>query len=358
MKAAVCHNFGEPLRIEDVELRRPHEDEVTVRLAACAICHSDIAYAGGAWGGPLPAVYGHEAAGVAEEVASGLSGIAPGDHVVVTMVRSCGRCARCLAGVPTLCEGTFPPGDAVLRSAGGTPLHQSMHTGAFAEYVTVHASQVVRVSSEIGLDVACLLSCGVLTGLGAVLNTAQVRPGATVVVVGAGGVGLNCVQGARLAGAEKIIAVDVVPKKLVVAARFGATHTVNSSEVDPLETVLELTGGRGADDVLVATGSVQAAEGALPLVRRGGVMVLVGIPATGSTMRLDPVAISDGSLRVLGSKMGATRPRLDIPRFARLYLDGQLLLDELVSERFALEQVNDAIASARAGEQLRPVLVY
>lgn len=358
MRAAVCHGFGEALRIEQVQLRGPGEDEVTVRLSACAICHSDIAYADGAWDGPLPAVYGHEAAGIAEVVGSAVVGLHAGDRVAVTLVRSCGRCARCLVGEPTLCEGTFPPDDAVLSGPDGQSINQAMHTAAFAEQVTVHASQVVPLPDGIEFDRACLISCAVLTGVGAVLNTARVRPGSTTVVVGVGGVGLNCVQGARIAGAERIIAVDVSPAKLVAAGRFGATHTVNSSDAEPVEAILELTDGKGADEVLVATGAVAAAGVALRLTRRGGVVVLVGIPPSGASLEVDPVAISDGSLSLLGSKMGQSRPRIDIPRLARMYLEGRLLLDELVSQRFALEEVNEAIASARRGEQLRPVIVF
>lgn len=359
MKAAVCHEFAAPLVLEDVELRPPSPGEVSVRVSACAICHSDIAYMSGAWGGDLPAVYGHEAAGVVEAVGDGVDTLEPGDHVVVTLVRSCGRCAMCRLGEPTLCEGTFRSDSAPpLRTRGGGPLLQAMHTAAFAELVTVDVSQAIAVADDVPLDRACLLGCGVLTGLGAVANTAQVRPGSTVVVIGTGGVGLNCVQGARLAGASVIVALDLSDDKLAAAERFGATHVLNPAVADAAAAVRALTGGHGADYVLEAAGSSTAAGLGFALLRRGGTLVLVGIPPTGAMMPLDLVAISDGSLRILGSKMGASRPQVDVTRAIQSHLEGHLMLDELISERFAFAEINEAISSARHGEQLRPVIVF
>ena len=359
MIAAVCYQFGGLLELEDVELRPPTAGEVSVRVSACAVCHSDIAYMSGAWGGDLPAVYGHECAGVVEAVGSGVDVLKQGDHVVVTLVRACGRCGPCRRGEPTLCEGSFisdvsPP----LRTRQGGPLLQAMHTGAFAELVTVDASQAIAVPSELPLDRACLLACGVLTGLGAVTNTAQVRPGSSVVVIGTGGVGLNCVQGARLAGAEVIVALDLSDDKLAAAKLFGATDVLNPSLTDAREQVEELTDGQGADYVLVATGSSVATALGFGLLRRGGTLVIVGIPPSGTVLSLDPVAIADGSLRILGSKMGASRPHLDVPRAAQSYLAGELMLDELISSRYPLTEINEAVSSAKRGEQLRPVIIF
>src|SRR5438128_701061 len=221
MKAAVCHGFGEPLRVEEVELRRPGLGEVSVRLAACAVCHSDIAFMQGAWGGELPAVYGHEAAGVVEEVGEGVRAVAPGDHVVVTLVRSCGRCPQCLRGQPALCEQLweFPLSkSSPLTGIDGLPIHQGIRTAAFAERVTVDASQVVSVPPDVSLEAASLLACGVVTGVGAVVNTARVEVGSTVLVFGTGGVGLNVVQGAVLAGAQLIVAVDLLDK--LISGRY------------------------------------------------------------------------------------------------------------------------------------------
>jgi len=359
MRAAVCHEFDRPLVVEDVELRPPAAGEVLVRVSACAICHTDISYLTGAWGGDLPAVYGHEAAGIVERVGSGVDRLSPGDHVVITLVRSCGRCRMCRLGEPALCEGTFASDSAPsLRTRDGGGLLQSMRTGAFADAVTVDASQAIAIPSEVPFDRACLLACGVLTGLGAVANTARVQPGSTVVVVGTGGVGLNCVQGARLAGASVIIAVDISDDKLAAARLFGAMELLNPSLANARKKVDEMTDGRGADYVLVAAGSVDAAELGFGLLARGGTLVLVGMPPSGAMLSLDPVAIADGSLRILGSKMGASQPQVDVPRAVRSYLDGKLMLDELISERYQLEQINEAIASAKRGEQLRPVIVF
>jgi Zn-dependent alcohol dehydrogenase len=359
IRAAVCRSFGTPLVIEDVTIRAPGPGEVTVRVLACAICQSDVAFIDGAWGGTLPAVYGHEAAGVVTEVGPGTAGLAPGAHVVVTLVRSCGECARCRRHQPTLCEGLPQAGeDAVLTDAAAAPLHQGMRTGAFAELVTVHASQVVAVPASVSAEAASLLACGVLTGVGAVLNTAAVEPGSTAVVLGAGGVGLNCVQGARLAGAGQVIVADLVPAKLETARALGATHVIDVSGEDTRDEVFGLTAGRGADYVFVAAGVARLIETGSSLLRRGGTLVIAGIPPAGASVSLDPVAIADGSLRVLGSKLGASRPQQDIPKLVELYQAGQLKLDELISERYEFDRVNEAITSARAGQQLRTVLVF
>lgn len=359
MRAAVCRTFGTRLDIEDLRVRAPGPGEVLVRIAACAICHSDVAFIDGAWGGQLPAVYGHEAAGIVEETGTGVSGLTAGEHVVVTLVRSCGRCARCVRGQPSLCEG-LPPADVnpVLISAEGQVIHQGMRTGAFAEFVTVDSSQVVGVPKSIPFDAASLLACGVLTGVGAVMNTAAVEPGSTVVVLGAGGVGLNCIQGSVLAGAGQIIAADRVASKLRIARALGATEVIDPGQRDIVGAVMELTAGRGADYVFVAAGVASLIETGSSVLRRGGTLVIVGIPPTGATISLDPVAIADGSLRMLGSKMGAARPEQDIPKLADLYRAGRLKLDELISERFGFDRINDAIDSARAGANLRPVIMF
>jgi S-(hydroxymethyl)glutathione dehydrogenase / alcohol dehydrogenase len=360
VKAAVCHAFGEPLSIEEVELRGPGVGEVGVRLAACAICHSDVAFMHGAWGGELPAVYGHEAAGVVEEVGEGVTGVEPGDHVVVTLVRSCGRCLQCLRGEPTMCERLedFPLTRHTPLSSNGSLIHQGLRTAAFAERVTVAASQVVPVPQDVSLEAAALLACGVVTGIGAVANTAQVELGSSVVVFGTGGVGLNVVQGAVLAGAREIVAVDLVDAKLEAARQFGATHALNPLRDDVVAEVRALTGGRGADYAFDASGAVRAIEQGAKLIRRGGTLVLVGIPATGTTVPFAVDEIADGALRILGTKMGAVRPEIDIPRLVDLYRQGRLLLDELISGRWPLEEINDAIGAAERGEALRPLVVF
>jgi Zn-dependent alcohol dehydrogenase len=359
VKAAVCHAFGEPLLVEDVELDPPRADEVRVRVVACAVCHSDVAYASGAWGGRLPAIYGHEAAGVVEQVGDQVTRLGPGDHVVVTLVRFCGSCHPCGRGQPALCEATFAlDGRSPLRSASGTEIAQGLRTAAFAEQVVVHHSQAVAIPREMPLDRACLLACAVVTGYGAVVNTAQVTRGDSVVVIGAGGVGLNCIQGAVLTGAQPIIAIDLADDRLLAAQAFGATDVVDPGGDDPLHVVRGLTEGRGADCVVVAAGATAAIELALRLVRRGGTGVIAGMPAAGATVAFDPAGLAHDGIRILGSKLGSSRPATDVPALADLYLEGRLLLDELISSRSPLEAINDALGSAARGEALRALVTF
>jgi S-(hydroxymethyl)glutathione dehydrogenase/alcohol dehydrogenase len=359
VRAAVCHAFGKPLVVEDVDLRGPSAGEVGVRIAACAICHSDVASVEGAWDGELPAVYGHEAAGVVEEVGSGVDGVQEGDRVVVTLVRFCGRCRMCLRGLPALCERLWHlplSRDSPLRTTAGAVIQQGIRTAAFAEKVTVHASQVVPVPADIELETASLLACGVSTGVGAVVHTAAVEAGSTVGVIGTGGVGLNAVQAAALTGAQLVVAVDVLESKLIAARQFGATHTVNAADGGVADVVSELTHGRGLDYVFVTVGSAKAIEDAMPLLATAGTLVLVGMPPN-ATVALDPEAIAERSLRILGSKVGSTRPQLDIPLLVELYRQGRLKLDELITERVPLERINEGLAAAERGEALRAVVV-
>ncbi len=359
MLAAVCTGFGRPLALEEVVLDPPGPGEIEVDVAACAVCHSDILYADGAWGGTLPAVYGHEAAGVVRAVGSGVTEVRPGDHVVVTLIRSCGHCPSCSQGALVTCETRFPLDErSPLRRPGGEPLVQGLRTAAFAERVVVDQSQVVAIPSSLPLEAASLLACGVITGFGAVANTAAVRPGSSVVVIGAGGVGLNAIQGAAIAGAAKVIVLDMVPGKLEAARRFGATHAILASDGAVAEEVRSLTGGRGADYVLVAVGARPAFVQAFDLVARSGAIVLVGMPPDGVRVDFDICAVASANQRILGSKMGGAQIRRDIPRLVALYEQGRLKLDELISGRFRLEQVNEAIASARSGEALRNVIVF
>ena len=359
MRAAVCREFGAPLQVEDVELRGPGAGEVGVRVAACAVCHSDVAYAEGTWGGDLPAVYGHEAAGVVEEVGAGVRGIDRGTHVVVTLVRWCGRCALCLRGEPALCEelASFPLSRSTpLRAADGGAIHQGLRTAAFAEHVTVDASQVVAIPEDVPLDSASLLACSVLTGVGAVLNTARLRTGSTAAVVGAGGVGLNVVQGAALAGAGLVVAVDLVESRLAAATAVGATHALDASTADVEAAVAELTAGRGVDYVFVAASSTAAAEQGLRLAGRAGTVVLIGLPGDGR-VSIDPELVADSALRILGCKLGSATPQRDIPRLVDLYRSGRLALDALISARYPLEQINDAFAACRDRDALRAVVL-
>jgi Zn-dependent alcohol dehydrogenase len=340
-----------------VWLADPASGEVGVRVAATAICGSDLAYVDGHWDCSGPAVFGHEAAGTVDRLGPGVTDLALGDRVVVTLIRSCGSCRRCMAGTPVGCSGRFALDDCgPLRDGRGSEIRQGLGVAAFAEAVTVHRSQVVRIGPEIDLDAAALLSCGVLTGVGAVRNTARVAPGSFVVVLGAGGVGLNVVQGARLAGAARVIAVDPDPEKLAAALRLGAgTATPVGDGVR--DAVLAATKGEMADYVFVATAAVSAIETGLDLLGRMGTLVLVGMPPSGARVSLDPVTVASAGQRILGSKMGSGLPARDIPALADLYREGCLELDGLITARYGLEETEAALESARRGGALRNVII-
>jgi Zn-dependent alcohol dehydrogenase len=359
MKAAVCREHGKPLVIETIELDAPQAGEVKIKIAACAICHSDIIIMDGGWGGEVPAVYGHEAAGVVDEVGPGVTSVKPGDHVVVTLIRSCGHCFYCAQGDPHICETQFPlDANSPLHGNDGKDIAHGLRTGAFAEYAVVDASQVVAIPDSIPLDSASLLACGVITGLGAVINTAKVESGSNVVVIGTGGVGLNSVQGASLAGARSIIAIDLSGSKLEAAKAFGATHTINPEEENARSAVKALTQGRGADYVFVAVGSTSAIEQAVGYTRKGGTICVVGMPPSGAKATFEGVSIADNAKHLIGSKMGSTRLQIDIPILVELYQQGRLKLDELITNRYSLDQINEAVASTRQGEALRNVIVF
>ncbi len=359
VKAAVCREFGAPLSIEDITVAPAGPGQVKVAVRACAICHSDIHYAEGAWGGSLPAVYGHEAAGEVIEVGGGVDHVAVGDAVVVSLIRSCGSCHDCVRGMPVNCSGSFGiDGTRPLADAAGHSLVQGLRTGTFAEEAVVDGSQVVAIPDTIPMASAALLGCGVITGVGAVTNTARIEAGSSVVVIGCGGVGLNVVQGARLAGARPIVAVDLAADKLDTAAEFGATTGVPAAAPDATERVRTLTGGRGADYVFVAVGAKPAIEQAFSFLAPGGAVVLVGMTASGVTIDFDSVTLAALNQRVLGSKMGSGRLPIDIPMLVGLHLDGRLELDALVSRTYPLEEINEAIAAVNRGEARRNVIVF
>jgi Zn-dependent alcohol dehydrogenase len=369
MKAAICYAYGEPLMVEEIELAPPKAGEVRVRLAAAAICHSDVHLIRGDWRIDFPVmsgeqtvglVAGHEASGIVEEIGPGVTMVEAGQHVVISLLRSCGRCYFCATGTPHLCESDFAlKHETRMRTARDEALFQAISTSAFAEQTIVEQSQLVPIPKDVPLDSAALLACGVITGLGAVVNTAQVRPESSVVVIGCGGVGLNSVQGARLSGAHPIIAVDLLDNKLEAARIFGATHTVNAArELDPVDAVRELTQGRGADYAFVTVGVAGPVAQALGMVRRGGTVTMVGIPETEATIPLSIRASVGQEIRLLGSSMGSTRLSVDVPRLVELYRDGRLLLDEMISKRYPLEEINEAIESMERGEALRNVITF
>jgi S-(hydroxymethyl)mycothiol dehydrogenase len=356
IRAAVCTEFNTPLVIEDLDLRAPVAGEIEVTLEAVAICHSDISYADGAWGGDLPAVYGHEAAGRVTATGDNVKGIEIGQRVVVTLIRACGSCANCGAGKPTLCIGNRPP-EPVLRRPDGTAVVQAMNCGAFAEKVIVDQTQVVAMPDTMPPEAVSLLACGVITGIGAVVNAGRLRAGEDVVVIGAGGVGLNAIQGARIAGARRIVAVDMSAEKLEIAKNFGATHGVLATSSAPWAQAAQIL-GRGADLVAVTVGAIPAYEQAMRYLGWGGRMVMIGMPASGAMAQYEPVVPAFMGQHMIGSKMGDVVIQRDIPWMADLYQQGRLKLDELISGRWTLDQINEAIADTKTGGARRNVILF
>ncbi len=360
MKAAVCYEFGKPLVVEEVSLEAPRFGEVKVRTAAAAICHSDVHLIRGEWAGEVPVIAGHETAGIVDEIGEGVTLVQPGDHVVMSLLRSCGRCFYCSHGDTHMCEADYAlDAESRFRNGSGTPIHHGIRTAGFAEYTVVDQSQLVAIPQEIPLDSASLLACGVITGLGAVVNTAGVEPGRSVAVIGVGGVGLNSVQGAALSGAHPIVAIDLLDNKLEASRDFGATHTINPRTTDDVvEAVKGLTDGRGVDYAFVTVGSSAAAQQALTLIRPGGTVTLVGIPEIEASLPISPFSHVIQEQKIIGSSMGSTRLSVDIPRLVELYQAGQLKLDELITNRYPLAKINEAIESMERGEALRNVIVF
>lgn len=357
IKAAVCHAFGDPFQIEDIEIRAPQGAEVEVTLAACAICHSDITYAEGHWGGSLPAVYGHEAAGTVTATGPNARDVAVGDRVVVTLIRSCGTCPSCATARPTNCETPYDGDLGPISTAQGGKLHQAMACGGFAEKVVVDDSQIVTLPDGISFEAASLLACGVITGIGAVVNAANVRPGQDVVVIGAGGVGLNAIQGAAIAGARRIVAVDMEPSKLDIAREFGATDGVLASDDKPWRAA-KAAMGRGADAVLVTVGVAPVYTNAPRYLAKGGNVVMVGMPPSGAFSEYEAANFAAAGQGMIGSKMGDVVIKRDIPWMVDLYSQGRLKLDELISGTWSLDQINDAIADTKTGAAKRNVIVF
>jgi len=357
MKAAVCYEFGKPLVVEEIDIDPPKKSEVKVRIGATAICHSDIHSIKGELGGGVPLVPGHESAGWVEEVGEGVTSLKPGDGVVVSLLKSCGHCLFCRTGRPFLCEADWPHTiERRLHNKKGEGLRASTGVGGFAEYVIVDQSQCVVVPEDLPMDRAALLACGVITGFGAVVNRAQVKPMESVVVIGIGGVGLNSVQGAALSGANQIIAVDVLDSKLEAAKAFGATHTVRADARDAVKQVQALTAGRGSDYVMVTVGSTTAIQQGYAMAGPRGMIVVVGLSPRGESLTL-PVFFG-GERMVTSSSMGTTKLAVDVPKLVALYQAGRLKLDELITARYPLEKINQAIASVERGEALRNVIMF
>jgi len=361
MKAAVMRANDAPLALEEVQIDDPGPGEVLVKTAASGICHSDLHVIEGGLPVPPPCILGHEPAGVVEAVGPGVSDFAPGDHVIGCLTAWCGVCRFCTAGRPYLCPTQFagrPPGTkARLRAQGGDPIAQFANLSSFAERMLSPERALVKIRDDMPLDRACLIGCGVTTGLGAALNTVRIPAGASVVIVGCGGVGLSALQGARIVGAGKIIAVDTQAWKFDLARKLGATECVNAKDGDPVAAVQGLTGG-GADFVFECLGSVPTVQQAVAMTGRGGTTVLVGVvPVT----QLVPISAADLVLQeknVTGSYMGSNRFRFDMPKYVDFYLDGRLRLDEMISSRLPLAEANQALDRMRKGEAARQVIVF
>ncbi len=362
MKAAVMRRNNAPLEIEEVTIDSPGPGEVLVRTAASGICHSELHVIEGGLPMPPPCILGHEPAGVVEEVGEGVTDFAPGDHVIGCISAFCGKCELCLKGKPHLCAGGEtlqrpPEAGFRLSAADGSPILQFANLSSFAEKMLSHERALVKIRDDMPLDRAALIGCGVTTGLGAALNTARVEPGSTCVVIGCGGVGLSALQGCRIAGASRIIAVDTQPWKLELAQKLGASDVVDGSEGDPTLKVHELTGG-GADYAFECIGLPVTVQQTVGMVKRGGAAVLVGVVPLGKMVELHIAEITLQEKRVLGSMMGSNRFRIDMPRYVDFYLDGRLKLDEMISARIGLADVNDALDKLRAGEAARQVIVF
>ena len=359
IKAAVCYEFGKPLVVEEIEIDPPQQGEVKVRVAATGICHSDIHLIKGEWGGPVPLVPGHEVAGVVAEIGPNVTTAKVGDAAVVCLVRNCGRCHYCIKGLPQMCSGDFALArKSRLRNLQGETLAPGLFTAGFAECVVVDQSQVVPIPNGFPLERAALLACGVVTGVGAVVNTAEVETGSSVAVIGAGGVGLNSLQGAALAGAYPVIAIDLLDSKLEKAKEFGATHCLNAADGNVVEDVRKITSGRGADYAFVTVGTVKAIEQAIELVGKRGTVVIVGLPPVDTLVSFSAMTLVRAEKRIIGSRMGSTRLAVDVPRLIDLHQGGRLKLEELISGRYRLEEINEAIESMEQGKALRNLIVF
>lgn len=364
MKAAVLRAYREPLSIESIDLLPPRAGEIRIRFAASGICHSDMARIEGARPSALPIVLGHEASAYVEELGPGVDGLAVGDRIVLSFLYDCGRCFYCRSGHPNLCEvgigmlrnGTMPDGTTRLRK-GDEVLHH-MTVSSFAEEAVVPARCATRIPAEMPMDVAALIGCAVLTGTGAVFNAAPVRPGDSVLVIGAGGVGLNAVQAAAIAGASIIIVSDMNPDKLAMARDFGATHLVNAQNADPVALAKELTGGRGVDFAFEAIGNKVTIRQCYDAIRPAGKAIVVGIAEVGACCEVEMATLPFTEKTLTGSMYGGARPKLDVERLVDLYLNKRLHLDELISQTYRLDQINEAFHDLHEGRLARGLIRY
>ena len=358
MKAAVLESIPGELVIDELQVRAPDAQEVLIRTVASGLCHSDLHFLEGLYQCPVPAVLGHECAGVVEAVGDAVTYVQPGDHVITCISGFCGTCSYCMRGKPHLCDKVALQPDPTrprLRR-GDEVVNQFFGLAGFSEQLLVHQNYLVKIRPDMPLDRAALLGCGVTTGVGAVMNTAAVRPGETVVVIGCGGIGLNAIQAAALVGAGRVIAVDRLTSKLELATTFGATDVVDASAVDPVAAVVELTGG-GVDHAIEAIGLTATAQQAFGMLRNGGTATVIGMIPLGQKLEIDGFQLLMEK-RLQGTSMGSNRFRLDMPQYIEWYLDGKLKLDELVSGTMPIERINEGFATLKGGEIARQLIVF
>ncbi len=363
MQAAVLYGPNKELRVEEVTIDDPQDHEVRVKLAATGLCHSDFHVLRAAVPSPFPIVLGHEGAGIVEKIGEGVTSVKPGDHVILPVIFTCGKCRYCVEGQPALCSEVLPAHLMGTLPGGGKRLHkdnQDLHIfysqGSFAEYVVVHERTAVKVRDDVPLEVACLFSCGVTTGLGSVINRAGLRSGETIVVYGCGGVGLSCIMGAKLAGAGKIVAVDVLDNKLELAEELGAEFLINAAKEDPQQRVMQITGG-GADYAIESVGNVKTMAQAFGSIHSAGTCVLVGAAPMLDVLGLLPYEFLLGKT-LKGSLLGNVRTSLDIPRYVDMYMEGKIPVQKLVSKYYTLEQINEAIDAVEKGQVVRAIIRF
>jgi len=362
MKAAVFHSPNQPLTIEEVNIEPPKKGEVLVKIAGTGLCRTDLHFIEGHFPWATPAVLGHEAAGTVEQIGEGVTRVQPGDHVILSIARSCGVCRYCVARKPYLCSeasGSFQMKDGTTRltlKKDGRVVFHFLGVSSFAEYAVVSEMAMVKVRDDAPLEKLSIVGCAVATGVGAVVNTARVTPGKSVAVFGCGGVGLNVVQGANLAGAWPIIAIDTLDNKLALAQEFGASHLVNAAKEQPVLRVHEITGG-GVDFAFEAIGNVEVLGQTFDSLDRGGTAIMVGVPPLGSKFTLDTISLfADKTLH--GCDYGSTDFRRDFPMLVDLYMAKKIKLDELISRTYPLEAINEAFESMKKGEVARAVITF
>jgi S-(hydroxymethyl)glutathione dehydrogenase/alcohol dehydrogenase len=357
MRAAIVYDAGAAVEVSDVELTALGESDVRVRIVASGLCHSDVAVQNGNFPYPTPCVIGHEGAGIVEEVGDRVGSVTRGDHVLLSATVSCGICEQCGKGLPCTCEtgfaailaGVQSDGRHRMRDGDRRDLTQFACLGTLADDVIVSEASVIKIRDEVPLEIASLVGCAVVTGLGAVFNRAKVFPGSSVVVIGCGGIGLSSVQGARIAGASRIIGVEPVAEKRELALKLGATHVVDPADGDAVERVRELTGGRGANFAFEAVGIPELFRQAWDMVRIDGTAVGIGVAPAGTEIRLPAIELSTSEKTLMSTTYGTSRPRQDMPMYLDMYMDGRLDLDALISRRYALGDINQAIADLEAG---------